>query len=148
MRVIEEVRRLRLIELAQEHGSYVALNKLLGLLVRDSTLSQYRTTAPNSRTGKPRGMGSALARRLEAAAGKPVGWMDTDPDLAASTWPLERVDRERYLRLAPEDRAYVQGAMNRAITECEAPPLGAPLVTGGAPSGVALHDDTGKRHAA
>ena len=52
---------------------------------------------------------------LEAAAGKPVGWMDTDPDLAASTWPLERVDRERYLRLAPEDRAYVQGLMGRVV---------------------------------
>jgi hypothetical protein len=39
-------------------------------------LSQIRARAMDSKTGRPREMGSNLARRLEQAVGKPIGWMD------------------------------------------------------------------------
>lgn len=40
-------------------------------------LSQILNGVPSS-TGKPRGVGDALARRLEAGCGKPIGWLDKD----------------------------------------------------------------------
>jgi len=39
-------------------------------------LSQIRNRAQDSKTGRPRQMGTAMARRIETAAGKPPGWMD------------------------------------------------------------------------
>lgn len=72
---------MRLAELRAEAGSLVALNDKLGLNARDATLSQILNQAKNSRTGTPKTMGSKLARDLEAACGKEVGWMDTDPEL-------------------------------------------------------------------
>ncbi len=35
-------------------------------------------------------------------------------------WPLPRVDRSRWDACTDEDRAYIQGAINRALSECEA----------------------------
>lgn len=82
MKTVEEVRRERLAELRKEVGSLVAMNERLGLTSRDSTLSQLANGAKNSKTGKPKEMGSRLARELETAFKKPVGWMDTDPALS------------------------------------------------------------------
>lgn len=81
MKTVEEVRRERLAMLRKEAGSLVALNEKLGLSARDATLSQIVNGAKNSRTGTPKQMGSKMARELEAACGKEVGWMDTDPAL-------------------------------------------------------------------
>jgi len=81
MKTVEEVRRLRLTLLKEEFGTLVAINEKLGLDKRDSTLSQIVNSAKNSKTQKGKEMGSPLARRLEGACGKDVGWMDTDPDL-------------------------------------------------------------------
>lgn len=39
-------------------------------------LSQVMTQTPDVKTGRPRALGTKLARRLEEAFGKPVGWMD------------------------------------------------------------------------
>lgn len=39
-------------------------------------LSQLRTSAPDSKTGRPREIGARLARKLEQGCGKPTGWMD------------------------------------------------------------------------
>jgi hypothetical protein len=82
MRTVEEIRVARLLQLRVEFGTLSKLNELLQLDRRDSTLSQYINAAPNSRTGKAKMMGSPLARRLEAACSKEVGWMDNDPLLA------------------------------------------------------------------
>lgn len=81
MKTVEEVRRARLSLLRKEVGTLVKLNEKIGLNKRDSTLSQILNSAKNSKTGKGKEMGSPLARRLEAACGKDLGWMDTDPDL-------------------------------------------------------------------
>lgn len=40
-------------------------------------LSQIRNKAKDAKTGRPREMGSAMARKLEEGAGKAWGWMDT-----------------------------------------------------------------------
>ena len=39
-------------------------------------LSQVRNGAPDQKTGRPRELGTRMARRLEAAFFKPEGWMD------------------------------------------------------------------------
>jgi hypothetical protein len=44
-----------------------------------SYLSQVLTSVKSS-TGKARGIGSAVARKIEAGCGKPKGWMDEKPD--------------------------------------------------------------------
>lgn len=41
-------------------------------------LSQIRNQAVDSKTGRPREMGTSMARRLEIARGKLEGWMDQD----------------------------------------------------------------------
>ncbi|WP_322009263.1 hypothetical protein [Paraburkholderia sp. J12] len=87
MKEIDEIRRdnLRLIEVGC--GSATATAKLL-----DMSLAQYinlRDGAPDSKSGKRRGMHKNTARRIEIAAGKPSGWLDADhasgESLAAST---------------------------------------------------------------
>jgi phage repressor protein C with HTH and peptisase S24 domain len=49
-------------------------------------LSQLRNRAIDRKTSRPRDMGSAMARRLELAFGKPPGWMDT-PQLGEPVAP-------------------------------------------------------------
>ena len=69
--------------LVKKHGDSLAqLNEALGLDRTDATLSQIRTQAPHSKTGKPRVMGDELARKIEEKLGLEVGWMDTPPTYA------------------------------------------------------------------
>lgn len=78
VKTVYETRIERLNLLVKKHGDSLAvLNDALGLVRTDSTLSQIRTKAPNSKTGKPRGMGDVLARKIEEKLGLPEGWMDT-----------------------------------------------------------------------
>jgi len=76
---VDEIRRHRLFELLDELGSLVALARLLG---HNGTaqISQWKTAAPDSKTGKPRKISDDSARRIEAVTGKPRGWMDSPPD--------------------------------------------------------------------
>lgn len=107
--------------LRKEAGSLVALNEKLGLNARDATMSQILNQATNSRTGTPKQMGGKLARELERACGKEVGWMDTDPQLLDSPldWPFPKVPMDRILALDPADRGYVQRELLKAVQECE-----------------------------
>jgi len=78
MKTVGETRLDRLGVLVKKHGGSLArLNEAIGLNRTDATLSQIRTRAPHSRTGKPRTMGDELARRIEQKLALPVGWMDT-----------------------------------------------------------------------
>lgn len=76
MKTISDIRRENLDALARQLGSVDAV------AAASSTspvyLSQIKNQALDSKTGKPRQMGSALARKLEVGCGKPSGWMDTD----------------------------------------------------------------------
>ena len=80
MQTISETRLARLAMLVKRHGDSLArLNEALGLDRTDSTLSQIRTKAPNSKTKKPRQMGDELARKIEEKLSLERGWMDTPP---------------------------------------------------------------------
>lgn len=81
VQTIDEIRRERLEMLINAYGSIAALNEALGLTRTDSSLSQIRSKARHSKSGKPRAMGDPMARRLEEATGKPRGWMDTSTEL-------------------------------------------------------------------
>lgn len=83
MQTVSETRRARLTMLVKRHGnSLAALNEVLGLDRTDATLSQIRTQAKHSKTGKPRVMGDDLARKIEEKLGLTTGWMDTPPSYA------------------------------------------------------------------
>ena len=83
MQTISETRLARLTILVKRHGDSLAqLNEALGLSRTDATLSQIRTQAPHSKTGKPRIMGDDLARKIEERLSLEHGWMDTPPTYA------------------------------------------------------------------
>ena len=80
MQTVAETRLQRLALLVKRYGDSLAqLNVALGLDRTDATLSQIRTQAPHSKTGKPRSMGDPLARKIEEKLGLERGWMDTPP---------------------------------------------------------------------
>ena len=69
---IDEIRRVNLKKLWQEMRS--ALVEASGMT--PAQFYNLRDGAPDSKTGKPRGMRKETARRLEKAAGKPEGYLD------------------------------------------------------------------------
>lgn len=74
MPTIDEIRRSNLATLITEFGGNKTFSERLG--VSESQLSQWAKGAANSATGKPRGMRTDTAQRIEAAGGKPPGWLD------------------------------------------------------------------------
>lgn len=123
MKTVEEIRRLRLLQLREEFGSYVKLGERLGMTPRDSTLSQYANGSSGSKTGQPKGMGSTLARRIEAACGKATGWMDSDPDVEQLLWPFgDRVDIGAIASLPPDFLSEAVGALNDVLRRASAAP--------------------------
>lgn len=76
MKTAGEIRRENLELLVRELGTLDSLAAKAG-----STpiyLSQVRNRARDRKTGRTRELGNAMARRLEAATGKPAGWMDRE----------------------------------------------------------------------
>lgn len=71
---IEEIYRARLRLLIEELGSQTKLAEKTGKST--AQISQWISAAKDSKTGKPRAMSRATARHIEAACGKPDGWMD------------------------------------------------------------------------
>jgi hypothetical protein len=98
-------------------GSLVAINRAIGLDARDSTLSQIKTGSIDKRKNEPKVMGSTLARKIESSLGKPVGWMDTDPDLE---WPFETVSPQLFRGLSERKKGMVEAAVLRAIADLDA----------------------------
>ena len=82
VKTIADIRHDNLLELIEEFGSAEALAEAAD--TSPVYLSQLRNKAPDSKTGKPRQIGDPLARKLEAAACKPVGWMDN-----VHHWPAQ-----------------------------------------------------------
>lgn len=115
MQVVSETRRQRLSMLVKKFGgSLAALNEALDLDRTDATLSQIRTSAPHSVSGKPRSMGETLARKIEQKLGLEHGWMDT-PE--GADWPFAGVSQADYLALAAEQRGIVQGRLAGMIED-------------------------------
>lgn len=65
----KEIRRLNMLELAEENGG------LQGLADKTGTDAKYLSQVKNRWQG--RGMGDDVARRIEERLGKPRGWMDS-----------------------------------------------------------------------
>lgn len=80
MKPVEETRLDRLRLLILKHGSAAELNRATGRNERDSTFSQILNGSLNSKTQKPKTMGSDMARQLEACLDLGRGWMDTPID--------------------------------------------------------------------
>lgn len=115
MKTVEEVRRIRLKMLIKEVGGTAAdLNRATGKNDRDSTYSQILNQSLGSKTGKPKQMGSPLARALEEACGKPLGWMDTDPDISNDAWPFPAIPKSKLLTLERADVIRLESAMRVA----------------------------------
>lgn len=121
MKTVEEVRRLRLLELRARYGSFAAINKALNRTATDSTLSQITNQSDGSKTKKPKTMGSLQARAIELALELEVGWMDTDPELlgAAPSWPFPGIEFSRFSRLEDAQKMEIQGALRNLILEYE-----------------------------
>lgn len=90
----DENRLTNLQTLIREFGSIVAVAK------RAETAPNYISQIINrtvSRTGKPRGVGNDLARKLEAGCNKPHGWMDQEHQSTLTTEDqtfVHRVEQE------------------------------------------------------
>lgn len=86
---IDDIRRanLRLLEASYsgpaEAAAAVGMSTAQFINLRDG--------AKDSKTGKPRGMRKDTARRIEAAAGKPTGWLDAPPATPPLTGTLGAV---------------------------------------------------------
>lgn len=112
MKTVEEVRRIRLKMLVHEAGGTLAdLNRITGKTHRDSTYSQILNQSAGSKTDKPKTMGSPLARSLEQHCRKPVGWMDTDPDLSDEAWPFPRIKKSDLLMLERDQIVEIEAAI-------------------------------------
>lgn len=107
MKTVDEVRRERLRMLREEVGGRLSdLNRRTDKSSTDATYSQILNSSPDSKTKKPKEMGSDLARNLEEKMGKPRGWMDTDPAFDAYEWPFKRIDESK-VRALDRDRLIV-----------------------------------------
>jgi hypothetical protein len=136
MRTVEEVRRIRLGMLRERLGTLAELNERLGLLRRDSTLSQILNSSRSS-SGSTKIMGSELARRIETTFDLEVGWMDTDPayDNAAQRLSQEAMQlaREFDRRSEPERQAMI--TLWRTLTEVAGHAAGTPPPAAAADAG-------------
>jgi hypothetical protein len=90
MKTIEEIRHTNLLALIVNAGSTQSVAS--AAKKAHSQISQIATRQPHSKTGKPRNIGSRMARELEVAMHKPVGWMD-QPHLTDDEALQAKVDR-------------------------------------------------------
>lgn len=74
MQTNDEIRRENLEVAIKRMGSAAKLAEAAN--TSPAYLSQIRNRTPDSKTGTPKMMGDAMARRIEAAIGEPHGWMD------------------------------------------------------------------------
>ncbi len=81
MKLIHDIRRENLERLVSELKTLEAL--AAAAATTGVYLGQIRRETPDT-NGRPRQMGAAMARRLEKACGKPVGWMDIEHSPSAA----------------------------------------------------------------
>ena len=105
---VYDIRRKRLQQLRQIFESYAAIARLAD--TSPAYLNQIANGHPDSRTKRPRTMGDEMARKLEAACGKPSGWMDQDDgalseEAATIARMFDQLPEAERLRLGPVIRA-------------------------------------------
>lgn len=128
MKTVGQIRVDNVALLVKENGTLEAVAELAG--TSSVYLSQIRNASLDQSTGRPRQMGTPMARRLEAACNKPLGWMDT-PHAAedasteaapsnivrAAQWPFEQLDREKLGKLSHNDALRLEGAILTAAAQ-------------------------------
>lgn len=119
MKTVEEIRLEKLKGLVQAAGSIASLNRMAGRNERDATISQILNRW-TGKTGKPKELGSTMARELESATGKPRGWMDNDPELQQEAWPFPSVSPQRFFALPERWQGRAEERLLAVIEEWEA----------------------------
>jgi len=84
---IDDIRRCAMKKLEEEVGGPAAAAARVGMSYPQ--WANLRAGAHDSKTGKRRGMRKETARKIEAAFGKPAGWMDTTDTALALVGPQE-----------------------------------------------------------
>lgn len=79
MKTIADIRRIRLEQLIEKHGSIASLNEALGRPRNHSKISQLRNANIRRDRGKPVQIGDAAAREIETILHLEQGWMDNLP---------------------------------------------------------------------
>lgn len=77
MKDIDQIRRENMARIEADAGGPTAAAALAGM--SQAQWSNLRSGAADSKTGKQRGMRKETARKIEAGAGKPLGWLDLPP---------------------------------------------------------------------
>lgn len=109
MKSVSEIRLANLEILLREVGTAEELAERSGL--SSVYISQIRSRAIDRKTGKPRNLGGQAARKLEQGVGKPLGWMDRDPNATESDfpWPFQTLSPERYALLPERIQGVIEG---------------------------------------
>ncbi|WP_375592203.1 hypothetical protein [Chitiniphilus eburneus] len=119
MKDIDQVRRDNLRKIESELGGASLTAKTIGM-----SLAQFlnlRDGAKDSKTGKPRGMRKDTARKIEAAAHKPTGWLDIDHDHGATEGKADKpafVSEETWQQL-PDSAKSLLGELAQSIVSGE-----------------------------
>lgn len=89
MKDIDAIRRENLRQIEKEAGGTTEAATQSGMT--PSQFTNLRNGAKDSKTGKPRGMRKETARKIEAGAGKPSGWLDVDHTPGGASKAAENV---------------------------------------------------------
>jgi SOS-response transcriptional repressor LexA len=98
MQTIDEIRRENLEVAVKRLGTAAKLAAAAN--TAPAYISQIRNKTRDSRSGTPKTMGDAMARRIEAAIGEPHGWMDKSHLFAKET-PSKIEGRPFDVNIAP-----------------------------------------------
>ncbi len=102
MRTIEEIRRRNMETLIEEHGG---IQKLADVLESShSQTSQWLHGFKDSKTGRPRGLSSDSARRIERLTNKPHGWLDVEHGRPYASKSKEAELAARIIDEMPDDQ--------------------------------------------
>lgn len=124
MRTIDEIRlnnfRTLVAELRAEQGAEVGDAEVA------ASLGISKVYAWQLRTGKRDKIDSPAARKMEKAAQKAVGWLDTDFML----WPFPGIAPDRFDALTRDERIEIQGQVRGWVEKFESARQSKPLRTG------------------
>jgi hypothetical protein len=124
MKTSSEIRHANLLTLIEEAGSIQAVAERLG---KDhAQISQLKTQAKHSKTGKPRLIGDDIARLIEERFELEIGWMDNphkvgdqlQPEprapIGSAVWPFD-IPQARLQVLCLDDWNYLNTTMKTLV---------------------------------
>lgn len=122
MSTVDEIRRQKLAELAEQFGGVRRLADKIGR--SESQVSQWINAAKDSKTGRPRGMRNDSARFIEQACNKPSGWLDgivkdtaPPPSQPQELTPFESAVLKAIRDIPPRQRERFLGYLEGKIEE-------------------------------